>query len=204
MSTIYVIQCQSGKYYVGRTDDLGKRIQEHLSGSGSSWTKMYKPVKVIETIQSSDPYDEDKYVKKSMEKYGIENVRGGSYVTRVLNDTEMQSLQKEIWGAKNCCTNCGSKSHFVKDCPVEDEEVCWECEYCGICYKTESACAAHEQVCGKSKTKGVCFRCGRDGHMAYDCFAKTTKDGEDLSDNDDFGEEDDADDDFGEEDDDYY
>jgi hypothetical protein len=51
-----------------------------------------------------------------MSKYGIENVRGGSYVEIELNKFHKNVLQMEIWSAKNLCTNCGKAGHFVKNC----------------------------------------------------------------------------------------
>ena len=41
--------------------------------------KKYKPIKVIELIEG-DELDEEKYTLKYMEKYGINNVLGRSFV----------------------------------------------------------------------------------------------------------------------------
>jgi hypothetical protein len=54
-------------------------------------------------------------------KYGINNVRGGTYCSIKLSDTEKESLEKEIRGAQDCCFKCGDKTHFAKDC-VNNEE----------------------------------------------------------------------------------
>lgn len=158
---------------------------------------MHKPVKVLETQDSKDSYDEDKFVKKYMEKHGIDNVRGGSYVTKTLDDSTYHYLQKEIWSAKNCCTNCGSNSHFVKDCTYESEyesDVEWGCDKCGKCFKTENMCLAHERSCMIKSVE--CFRCGHKGHYSSQCYARKTIDGEDLDDSDE-EDDDEGDDDDG-------
>ena len=49
---IYVLQCKDGKYYVGKTGDLDRRLQSHISGCGSFWTKKYPYVKVEEVIRN--------------------------------------------------------------------------------------------------------------------------------------------------------
>jgi len=50
-----------------------------------------------------------------MDKYGIENVRGGTYSRLELTNEEKQFIQKELWGANDLCFLC-SGEHFVKDC----------------------------------------------------------------------------------------
>lgn len=40
---VYVIACEGGSYYIGHTDNLPRRWQEHISGKGADWTKKNKP-----------------------------------------------------------------------------------------------------------------------------------------------------------------
>ena len=76
-TTIYILQLNNDKYYVGKTNKLlNDRYKEHLDGIGSFWTKKYKPLSIIKQIENSSPFDEDRYVKEYMSIYGIENVRG--------------------------------------------------------------------------------------------------------------------------------
>ena len=76
MVYIYILKLQENKYYVGKTNNPSFRIENHLNGDGSSWTTIYKPLKLVEMIPNCDDYDEDKYTQKYMDKYGIDNVRG--------------------------------------------------------------------------------------------------------------------------------
>ena len=55
------------------------RIEDHFMEKGSQWTKKYKPIEIYSLIPNCDDYDEDKYTKKMMDKFGIDNVRGGSF-----------------------------------------------------------------------------------------------------------------------------
>jgi GIY-YIG catalytic domain len=84
MVYIYVLQLEHGKYYVGKTTQPNVRLDAHSQGAGSTWTKMHKPIKLLRLIPDCDDYDEDKYTRFYMDKYGIENVRGGSFVTPTL------------------------------------------------------------------------------------------------------------------------
>jgi predicted GIY-YIG superfamily endonuclease len=198
-TNIYVLKLKEGRYYVGSSDNVDKRYQEHLDGKGSSWTKKYKPIALEKTHKNVSSFEEDKVTKQYMSKYGINKVRGGSYVKIKLSEEETNSLKKEIRAANGECTQCGRKGHFVKDCYAkteverkgdlpseseteseedeEDEDECeqWECEYCDRTFTTHFGCTVHERTC---KTKGnnvnsdACYRCGRQGHYASDCYAR--------------------------------
>lgn len=121
MAYIYGLQLVNEKYYVGRTDNVENRYKQHLKGEGAIWTKIHKPIKIILITLSTSPLDEDKYTKEFMIKYGIDNVRGGSYVTVELDLPTKEFLQKEFWGSLNFCVNCGQAGHFINSCPIGRE-----------------------------------------------------------------------------------
>jgi len=76
---IYVLELVENKYYVGITMDLNKRLAQHISGHGALWTRLYKPVKVIEIVHDGATLAlENEITKKYMDLYGAVNVRGGS------------------------------------------------------------------------------------------------------------------------------
>ena len=115
-TTIYILRLQGGKYYVGKSDNVLERIRDHTNGTGSAWTRKYKPIDVEKTIPNASPFDEDKFVKEYMARYGIDHVRGGTYVTEHLSESQRRYVQEEIWGAKDCCKKCGRAGHFVSSC----------------------------------------------------------------------------------------
>lgn len=117
MTNIYFLYLENDKYYVGRTDNLNSRIDNHFNNIGSMWTKKYKPIKIIKIIKNCDYFDEDKYTIKLMAKYGINNVRGGSFTRINLTNEEKNIIQKMINNATNRCFNCYSQDHFLTNCP---------------------------------------------------------------------------------------
>jgi len=77
---IYVLELEDDCFYIGITMNLNLRIAQHLAGSGAQWTKMHRPVKIVEVFyEGCTRQKEDEVTKKYVEIYGSECVRGGSW-----------------------------------------------------------------------------------------------------------------------------
>ena len=98
-TNIYVLKLEKGFYYVGKSDNVEKRYNQHLAGYGSTITKKYKPLQIEKIYENASPFDEDKFVKEYMDKYGIDKVRGGTYINEILTDNQIINLKKELWVA---------------------------------------------------------------------------------------------------------
>ena len=158
MTIIYILRLQNNKYYVGKTDNIIKRYQEHLNGQGSAWTRKYPPTSLVKSIENASAFDEDKVTKEYMAKYGINNVRGGSYISETLDSDQITLLQREIWMAKDLCLSCGSNTHFLKDCnskEIRDINTpnIYVCEYCMYEFSDEHTCLHHISKCKKEAIK---------------------------------------------------
>ena len=44
---VYILKCKNNKFYVGSTDNLQLRIEQHFSGNGSQFTIKNKPVELV-------------------------------------------------------------------------------------------------------------------------------------------------------------
>lgn len=122
-TTIYVLRLKEGRYYVGKTNrDVKKRVDEHKAGggNGSAWTRRYPVLGLFRQYPQKESLDEDKYVKKYMINFGIDNVRGGAYSNINLTPSQKKSIDTEIMHASDQCLRCGSSDHFAKECPKDE------------------------------------------------------------------------------------
>ena len=79
---IYKVDLEHGKKYIGKTTDIDRRLEQHFRGEGSMVTKKYAPVKAKVVDQCPGFFAdelEQVHTEKNIDKYGYENVRGGTY-----------------------------------------------------------------------------------------------------------------------------
>lgn len=154
MLSVYILKLENNKYYIGKTTNIEQRIIQHRRNEGSRWTQIHKMIGIIKKFDNCDNEDEDKYVLQYMKKYGIDNVRGGSFSEVFLSKEKRRVLENMICSSSNQCFKCGGSDHFVSECKR------------------------------KEMKRGACFRCGREGHYVSNCYARTDIDGYGIYDSD--------------------
>lgn len=116
MINIYILKCQNDKYFIGKISTKHVFKLKNFNSSLYDFTTKYKPLTLYKFIENCDMFDIDKIVKKYMYKYGINNVRGGSYLDIELSEEQKNILQCELYTSQNRCYLCGN-NHNHKVCP---------------------------------------------------------------------------------------
>ena len=189
ISIIYVLKCSNDKYYVGKTNKfVEERFAEHIKGVGSEWTKLYKPIEILESVDMISDFDEDIKTKEYMKKFGIDNVRGGSYSQVNLPKYKIKALNDEMCTANNTCFTCGKSGHFSKYCDdsnkndfdiidqndvKNDTKNNWSISGLILDFLVRATTNVTTNDSSDKDSKEKCFRCGRFGHYVNKCYAKT-------------------------------
>ena len=84
--SVYTLELEGGKYYVGFTEDVPRRIAEHWLQRGSLWTRTHRPVRVLEVVPGGTDLEAAKTIALMCDK-GWRNVRGGPWCS-----LEMRSM----------------------------------------------------------------------------------------------------------------
>ncbi len=101
MATIYILKLTGDNWYIGETNDLERRYQNHLEGLGTAWTKKFRPMELYDQLPNSGLNYANNVTKDYMAKYGIDKVRGGIYTKMILSGDKINSLKREIREAKD-------------------------------------------------------------------------------------------------------
>ena len=115
---VYVLQLEQNKYYVGESIYPEKRIDDHFSGKGVAWTRLYKPVKILEPFtKKQDNFWELSETIQRMGYHGADNVRGSLFTkTSELTRYEKVMAAQLYCELHNLCRKCGSNDHFINQC----------------------------------------------------------------------------------------
>lgn len=162
---IYILELENKKYYVGKTSDPKMRLVQHVSGTGSVWTNLYPPISILDIIPMSSSFDEDKYTISCMAEYGIDNVRGGSFVSEYLDQKTIDVINKMINTQEGRCFKCGKGGHYARSCDMVSKKI--------VCYKCGED-GHYANVCVNTRTKEkeiICYKCKTPGHYANTCLS---------------------------------
>ena len=147
MVNIYVLELQGKKYYVGKTNHTFQRFEQHKSGSGAKWTQKHKVKDLIGFHPNMKDSDENKITIQMMQKYGVRNVRGGSWTKVNMTEAEIKRLEKRI----NARSKRRTKSSSTKKTTKARKRI--SCTRCGRTSHTVEKCYARFHANGKSLTR---------------------------------------------------
>jgi len=129
MVDIYVLECEGGNFYVGKTNNGEQRLRQHISGEGAKWTQKYKPKRIINYYRNKKDVDEKKITERMMKNHGPRKVRGGPHVRTKMSNSELRALEKKVGFKKSTkkptrkkatrayrCGKCGREGHNRTQC----------------------------------------------------------------------------------------
>ncbi len=108
------------KYYVGKSTNIGARIESHINHTAAECTKLNTGVKRLKLSMAGTGNCLDAWERAEtlsmMYMHGIGNVRGWIYNTTVLSPADKANAFINICAWKDLCNCCGNKGHFATNC----------------------------------------------------------------------------------------
>ena len=122
---VYVLELESGKYYIGESINPKNRIKSHFDGNGSLWTRLYPPIQVLKPFtKRQDEFWELSETIQRMGYHGIDNVRGSLFTKENLTSYDKVMAAQLYCEMNNLCRKCGSTEHYINQCVSLNKEPC--------------------------------------------------------------------------------
>ena len=176
-TTIYVLECEGGKYYIGMTKHRRRRFRQHFESSGSAWTRKYPPQKILQEYRRVPSRFalgmEAQITAQLMWEYGVNNVRGAMFSqTRLFHQDDIDALVPFL-GHFNGFSYVKVRQVLEDTLPLRMESV--QCYRCGKYGHMMADCKSNKNMARKK-----CRACGKFGHIASDCpkvgFERSSRD----------------------------
>lgn len=117
---VYILELAQGRVYVGHSTDRRRRIQQHMAGQGSAFTKAFPPTGVVlprlGCVTGSPEAAERDETLRYMFLRGIPSVRGWKFVRVDISEAEMNEAEANIRELFDFCRRCGHPGHFIDQC----------------------------------------------------------------------------------------
>lgn len=175
---VYILRCQGGFYYVGKTANPALRLLDHDEGEyGAAWTREHPPEELELLAPASGLYDEQTRTLDYMRRHGIDKVRGGPWTALRLPAHDRAAIERMLASADDRCYACNERGHFIAECPVPS--ACGDQQRRAIRLGASARDAALSSFQrGRSSNEVLserahCVRCGRDSHLTGACYAAT-------------------------------
>lgn len=165
-TTIYVLECEGGKYYVGMTSHRRRRFRQHFQSSGSAWTRKYPPQQILQEYRRIPSRFalgmEAQVTAQLMWEHGVNNVRGAMFSqTRLYNQDDIDALVPFL-GHFNGFSYTKVRQVLEDTLPLRMESI--QCYRCGKYGHMMADCTSKS-----SATRKKCRLCSKYGHLAADC-----------------------------------
>jgi len=132
-TSIYKLNLENGKKYIGKTTDVDRRMEQHFGGNGAKVTQKFKPQsgKIIDEVPGFFSDDtEQYYTEQNIKKHGYDNVRGGLYTnSKTLHKTSYDSRLQFNKRKGTACKRCGRTGHSKSSCYAETHAKGYQLHY---------------------------------------------------------------------------
>ena len=93
MAYTYILLCSNDEYYVGSTDDLENRLNEHQKGRGCGFTKAHLPVKLV---YKEEYQTKEEAYKRERQLHGWSRAKKEALIKGDIEELKRLSKKKDL------------------------------------------------------------------------------------------------------------
>jgi len=124
-TSVYIIELDGGRVYVGSSKNVTRRINQHKAGTGSTYTRLYRPTGVILPRLGNVQGDGDAAERDETLRYmllrGIPLVRGWKFTQVNMPFSDFDEAEANIRELYDLCRRCGRSGHFMTHCSATED-----------------------------------------------------------------------------------
>ena len=124
---VYVLELNSGCFYVGSSEDIDSRVAQHRETvfRGRVFT-VHHPM--TQHNQNIRVWERDETIRRMME-HGIDRVRGWEFLEDELSSNHLHMIKTLFLGDYDLCRRCGWRGHYDSNCTTDQScRAAWLCE----------------------------------------------------------------------------
>ena len=129
---IYILELAQGRVYVGQSSDMRRRVQQHMAGQGSAFTKAFPPTGVLlprlGCVTGCAEAAERDETLRYMFLRGTQLVRGWRYTRVQMPEEEERDAEENIRELFDLCRRCGHPGHFITHCKANFDRMGRPCK----------------------------------------------------------------------------
>ena len=129
---VYVLEMNSGCFYVGSSEDIERRIIQHRNEPkfrdthGGIYNEERSP---LTDRQNNLRLWEQQETLSRMKEHGINRVRGWELIEEELSLMNLHLIETHFYGDFDLCRRCGFHGHYGSQCNTDvNRKAAWLCE----------------------------------------------------------------------------
>lgn len=115
---VYVLGDEGGRMYVGKSQDVERRIEQHRSGEGTQF--LHGRLRRLVVGEAGTERDLESWERNEtlarMYRHGVGKVRGWMFTSARLSAEQEELAFGQICEKYDLCRQCGRNTHFADKC----------------------------------------------------------------------------------------
>ena len=114
---VYVLELPGGRFYVGKSSNIGARLEQHRRGEGALCAEGFlrRVAPLTPSVGDAEMWERAETLER-MRRVGVSRVRGWMFTGEALTEAQREAAFGQVCERFDLCRRCGRAGHFVGEC----------------------------------------------------------------------------------------